>query len=169
MIRKQAYKIAHRKCEICCGRGRQHPVEAHEVWLYNDALYTQTLVRVMALCPACHEVKHIGLAETNGRFDEARAHLIKVNQWAYPAIADAYIEHAFEQWDQRSNHLWTLNIDYLKQFGVDVDALSQSKPLTAPAMEIMMKEALRLPSGVQLVDLPESFDPFDHIVTERVA
>ena len=39
----------------------------HEVWDYDDARRVQRLVRLIALCPACHEVKHLGLAAKRGR------------------------------------------------------------------------------------------------------
>lgn len=38
------------------------PVECHEVWDYDDDRKIQRLERRVALCPACHEVKHAGLA-----------------------------------------------------------------------------------------------------------
>jgi hypothetical protein len=55
------------RCEICGGRGPEHPVECHERWRYNDLIRTQTLVRMIALCPACHQVKHVGLANVRGK------------------------------------------------------------------------------------------------------
>jgi hypothetical protein len=164
-LRKQVYKIAHRRCEICSGRGRQHPVECHEVWLFNDTLYTQTLVRLQALCPKCHQVKHIGLASVQDKFYEARAHLMNVNQWTQPSDADLYIEACFEKWAQRSNHSWTLNIDYLKQFGVDVNALCTERLSQVTDLEIQRE----ITSPLNIL-AAETFDPFDHIINnERVS
>src|ERR1700758_274727 len=48
------------RCEICAGRGRQHAVECHEVWFYDDQRGVQLLMRLQALCPMCHRVKHLG-------------------------------------------------------------------------------------------------------------
>ena len=62
-IRKYAYKRAGYKCEVCGDTGDNHPIEAHEEWHYNDKNHTMTLDKVTALCPACHQVKHIGLAK----------------------------------------------------------------------------------------------------------
>ncbi len=66
-IRRQVYRQAGYRCEICGGRGPEHPVECHEVWRYDDRTRVQLLVRMIALCPACHQVKHLGLANVQGR------------------------------------------------------------------------------------------------------
>lgn len=113
-LRKGAYQKANHKCEICGGQGHRHPVECHEIWNFDDATGVQSLVGLTALCPACHEVKHIGLAELNGRFDQARKHLMKVNgmnKWD----ADGYIAQAFDAWENRSRIEWELDISWLDQ------------------------------------------------------
>ncbi len=102
-------------CEICGGRGKRWPVECHEVFEYDDARRIQTLVRLIALCPSCHEVKHIGLAGVRGRQGAAIAHLARVNNWSLED-AKLYIEGCFEIWHQRSRHQWTLDISYLDRF-----------------------------------------------------
>jgi hypothetical protein len=51
---------AGHRCELCGGVGgsnRGHTIECHEVWDYDDRTWVQRLVRLTALCPACHEVK----------------------------------------------------------------------------------------------------------------
>jgi hypothetical protein len=40
-LRRQVYRHAHYRCEICGDRGPEHPVEAHEVWSYDDLLHVQ--------------------------------------------------------------------------------------------------------------------------------
>ncbi len=60
VVRKQVYSQAYYVCQICGGVGPKHPVEAHEIWQYDDKLLTQTLVGMVGLCPSCHQVKHIG-------------------------------------------------------------------------------------------------------------
>ena len=65
-IRKPVYANANFLCEICGERGTKHPVECHEVWIYNDKSLIQKLDHFQSLCPLCHEVKHIGLAELLG-------------------------------------------------------------------------------------------------------
>ena len=119
-LRRATAAAAGNRCEICGGRGRRHPVECHEVWEYDDTRMVQRLVRLIALCPGCHEVKHVGLAEMRGRRGAALAHLARVNGWSV-ADADAYIEAAFEQWASRSRHEWILDCTVLEARGVHVD------------------------------------------------
>ena len=35
-LRKDCYKAAFYKCEVCGGVGSAHPVECHEVWDFDD-------------------------------------------------------------------------------------------------------------------------------------
>jgi hypothetical protein len=116
-IKRMAYRKAHYRCEVCDGVGPQWPVECHEIWAYDDGRRIQKLASMTALCPACHEVKHMGLAESRGRVNEALLHLAKVNGWA---LSDAryYAQDAFEVWARRSLHLWTLDISMLNELGV---------------------------------------------------
>jgi len=108
---------AGRMCEICGGRGPKWPVECHEVWDYNDKTKTQTLARMIALCPSCHEVKHIGLASIKGREEIAATHLAKVNQMSL-RDAKQYIRESFEKWYERSEHQWKLDLSALSEYGI---------------------------------------------------
>jgi hypothetical protein len=114
-IRRQVYRQADYRCEVCGGRGPEHPVECHEVWRYDDPTRVQLLVRMIALCPDCHQVKHLGLANVQGRGAQARAHLARVNGWTL-AQADAYIAEAFQVWAQRSGGPWTLDLEGLRPY-----------------------------------------------------
>jgi hypothetical protein len=114
-IRRQVYRQADYHCEVCGGRGPEHPVECHEVWRYDDRTRMQILVRMIALCPACHQVKHIGFANVKGKGAQARAHLARVNGWT-PEQADAYISQAFQVWAQRSQGPWTLDLEGLRPY-----------------------------------------------------
>jgi hypothetical protein len=114
-IRRQVWRQADYRCELCGGRGPEHPVECHEVWRYDDRTRVQLLVRMIALCPACHQVKHIGLANVKGKGAQARAHLARVNGWTL-AQADAYIAEAFNVWAWRSQGPWTLDLEGLRPY-----------------------------------------------------
>jgi hypothetical protein len=114
-LRRQTYRQAHYRCEICGGRGPQHPVEAHEVWTYDDLRHVQRLERLIALCPACHEVKHLGLAHIRGVEVRALAHLARVNSWP-PATVTLYTRRAFRVWELRSAHQWTLDLGGLDAY-----------------------------------------------------
>jgi hypothetical protein len=119
VLRKRAYRLAGHRCEICGGKGSKHPVECHEVWDYNDETHVQTLVRLITLCPPCHEVKHFGLAQVRGYEERAFNHLMRVNNWP-PHKGLAHLEEAFAQWHRRSQHDWTLDLSWLEANGVDI-------------------------------------------------
>ena len=42
-LRRQSYRKAGYRCEICSEKGPTHPVECHEIWHYDDETKTQTL------------------------------------------------------------------------------------------------------------------------------
>ena len=124
-IRRWCYERAGHVCEICGdsgkNQGRNHAVEAHEIWHYDDPTKTQTLKGLIALCPACHNVKHYGRAQIVGTDKSARFQLKKVNtHWSWKDVF-AHCEAAINTYEERSNHNWTLNMDYLKaEFGLDI-------------------------------------------------
>ena len=100
----------------------EEPNHQHVLFAYDDERHIQTLERLIALCPACHEVKHIGLAAMRGRRGAALAHLATVNGWSLPD-AELYLEGSFEVWHRRSCHEWQLDLLYLKQFDVSAEAI----------------------------------------------
>ncbi len=110
-LRSVTFASSGGACEICGARSR---LECHEVWHYDDERHIQKLLRLIALCPACHEVKHIGLAGARGRSREAVAHLARVNGWSH-GDARHYLEACFELWSARSNHPWSLDLTQLRK------------------------------------------------------
>lgn len=120
-LKRMTFQHAKYQCEICGSRGSQWPVECHEIWSYNDQEHIQTLVGLTALCPACHEVKHMGLANVRGRGHIAAGHLASINGWTKEQ-AEAYITLQFEVWEKRSNSNWQLDICWLEQFDIHVRA-----------------------------------------------
>lgn len=115
IIRKEVYAEANYVCEICGGVGRNHPVECHEVWHYDDVNHIQSLERMIALCPSCHGVKHIGRAHANGYFISAVRHLASVNNWD-TATAISYFQYQMEVWKKRSQYQWQLDISALQEY-----------------------------------------------------
>lgn len=111
-LRKAAYAAAGHKCEVCGGKGRRWPVEAHEIWEYDEATRVQRLAGLVALCPSCHEVKHFGRAQSVGRGDDALDHLMRVNRWTEKQ-AWAHIEESFAVWERRSSVQWTLDLSWI--------------------------------------------------------
>ncbi len=120
-IRKLHYAKANHCCEICgdkgTNQGYRHDVECHEVWQYDDSKLVQTLTNMIALCPLCHKVKHIGLAQIKGEYPQAFAHFIKVNQCTEEE-ADEYITKAFRLWRVRSKVQWDVNVDLLNAYKI---------------------------------------------------
>jgi hypothetical protein len=111
-LRRHVYVLAGYRCEICGGKGATYPLECHEVWAYDEDALTQKLVRLIGLCPACHEVKHYGRSCKIGRGEEARAHLQKVNGWD-PLETSLHIHAATTEWKRRSaNPGWKLVVDW---------------------------------------------------------
>jgi hypothetical protein len=113
LVRRAVYRRARYRCEVCSGRGDAHPVECHEVWAYDDEHHVQRLERLVALCPACHRVKHLGLASVHGRYDEALRHLADVNGWRLEE-AERHARSAFARWEERSRHEWTVDVAVLE-------------------------------------------------------
>jgi hypothetical protein len=117
-IRFLAYETAGNKCQICKSigteQGHKHNLECHEIWDYDDENHIQTLVGLIALCPICHQVKHIGMAIKMGRFTKCVRQLALVNKWTRPEI-DAHIAESFEVYKERSLHEWTLDLSLLNE------------------------------------------------------
>lgn len=115
VVAKKSYVRAGYRCEICLGKGHNHPVECHERWEYDSATKIQKLVDVVALCPACHESTHIGLAETRGRLEPAMNNLMKVAKMTEQE-AIQHVDMAYILWEVRSKHEWILDARWLLDF-----------------------------------------------------
>lgn len=65
VLRKQRYKYADNKCEIC---GEPDRLECHEIWGYqfdsDRNIHIQFLIGLIALCNMCHRVKHLNLEKS---------------------------------------------------------------------------------------------------------
>jgi hypothetical protein len=117
-LQERCFSRAKQRCEICQGRGPAHPVELHEIWDYDDRTRVQRLSGLIALCPACHEVKHIGHAIQAGRLPQALSHLIQVNGITSAQSVD-YVKNAFDIQERRSQQAWSLDIRLLStHYGV---------------------------------------------------
>jgi hypothetical protein len=121
-LRGAVCDAAYNICEICGGEGPKHPVECHEIWQYNEKTNVQKLTGMLSLCPDCHMVKHIGLAQVKGKYDEALKHFMKVNKLK-KRQAEEYVDEAFKLWRERSKSEWTLDLTILKRYGIDSEKL----------------------------------------------
>ena len=102
-------------CEICGGKGDQWPVECHERWAYDERTHAQKLIGLIALCPACHQVKHIGLAAIRGRLDEALDHYAKINKLTVTQ-ASRDLKVAADLWAERSQIVWEVDISWATSY-----------------------------------------------------
>ena len=109
-LRAAVYEGAGHRCEICGGAGRRHPVEAHEVWSWTGR--SQRLVRLVALCPRCHFVKHAGRAKLLGRENDVIDQLRRVNDWT-EAQARAHLKEAWNDWACRNAEEWEPDLSVL--------------------------------------------------------
>lgn len=119
-LRKATYAKAEYQCQICGGRGPKWPVECHEIWDYADKSLIQTLTGLIALCPSCHKVKHMGFAQISGKEIEMTCHLAIINGWTYKAACQ-YVGERFDLWRKRSKYDWLLDISWLGNFDIQVD------------------------------------------------
>ncbi|HDW3277045.1 TPA: hypothetical protein RMM66_004259 [Enterobacter asburiae] len=142
-LRQQTARTAGWKCQICGGKGPRWPVECHEIWHYDDDRQCQTLTGLIALCPSCHEVKHMGFSELRGKKDEAVAHLALVNGWSLQGAFD-YVDEAFDVWRERSRHAWLLDISWLETQGIKLQDETASEGDNIPA-ENQLSLALEVP------------------------
>ena len=115
--KRMSYRRAVHRCEACGGKGREWPVEAHERWAYCEETHVQRLVDIVALCPACHEASHLGLANSRGHGEKAIAHLMRVNGWSQ-ARADSHIKNAFIAHRRHSEMDWRLDATWVLDKGV---------------------------------------------------
>ena len=110
-IRRAAYARAGGVCSVCGAKTR---LEAHEVWEYDDVAHVQKLKDVVALCPDCHAVVHIGRTALLGNEPRAQAHFCAVNGCSqsdyHAALGEANRIHA-----ERSRHEWACDLSKLKQ------------------------------------------------------
>lgn len=106
-------------CEVChrpsfYGEGTRNP-DCHEIWAF-DAVASrsvQRLLGVIALCGACHETQHSGLAELNDRWESVIATLRRVNGWDR-ADAESDIVRSRERYRELSSTEWDLDLRLLK-------------------------------------------------------
>lgn len=114
VLRRWCYQRAGYKCECCGGVGPKHPVECHEVWDWDEANQMQWLAGLVALCPTCHSVKHIGrtLVVSNDpyrTFDQLMRHIARTNGWDGGQTEDHFFQEQ-QLWQYRSSLKWHLNV-----------------------------------------------------------
>lgn len=119
-LRRTITRRAGHVCEAC-GAGEDRTVrrwlEAHERWAYDQHHGVQVLTRLICLCSDCHLVTHFGYANVTGRTDQAFEHLRAVTGMT-ATQARRHVDAAFDLWQTRSLHTWTLDLSMLTNAGV---------------------------------------------------
>ena len=117
-LSRETARRAGRVCEVCgqpsyYGDGTRNP-DCHERWAFDDGrdVQVQRLVGVVALCGACHETQHSGLAELNGRIEAVVQTLVRVNGCTV-AEANEDIERSVKRHAQLSGTEWALDLRIL--------------------------------------------------------
>ncbi|WP_143016723.1 hypothetical protein [Paraburkholderia phenazinium] len=116
-LRQSAFVATGHRC-LLCGAGEK--LDCHEIWKYYEpsehgqlhrgALCgVQRLVKLIPVCPDCHETFHLGLARIRGRLDitlERIAALYRLSD----DERDAYLAMVKEDWYRRNEFSWALDV-----------------------------------------------------------
>lgn len=115
-LRKFCYQAAGSTCVACGSRGEPH-LEAHEAWSFDEAKGIQRLKGLLCFCPTCHKAKHLGFAQRIGRLPQVYAKLRWLNDWDEARLEQELAKVQVRQ-EELSQRNWTLDISFLKQYGV---------------------------------------------------
>ena len=112
VVRRDAYARANGRCTVCKRYTKR--LEAHEKWSYDEERALQKLEDVVALCHACHEVKHISRTQLMGRGMDAMEHFQKVNDCSQMEFHLA-LQKANEEYLRRNRvEAWVTDISWLE-------------------------------------------------------
>ena len=116
-LKSYAKEKSDGRCAIC-GK-KTNSLHAHERWSYDEKNAVQKLEDIIAVCPDCHSVIHIGRTQLKGDAERAENHFMKVNNCSYAEFRKAMGEA--NEVHTRRNKIpeWKLDLSFLKQFVVD--------------------------------------------------
>ena len=116
-LRRHVYERVNNKCECCNIDPGDESLEAHERWQYDEHTRTQKLVRLIALCNACHLATHLGFANAHGDLVKAGKQLNKLRNFTALDIERHYIE-SLEINKTRSAITWNLDLSLITDNGI---------------------------------------------------
>jgi hypothetical protein len=126
-LRNFCYQKAESRCEIC--GYSDSGLDAHEVWDFDIKTQTQTLKDIVALCSACHGVKHMRNSERMGYGENAKRHFLKTNGCDNITFAKHYAE-AQGLFDERNKVLrWKIKADLTRFGGEGIEIKQREIPL----------------------------------------
>lgn len=131
MARFACYQRAGYICEVCGQVGPKHPVECHEYWEWNKQAGIQRLVKLIALCPKCHQAVHLGhtisklapvrssggMLMANEVYLNILLHVCSVNGWTLKQTR-ANLAIASRLHNERSKQVWKLDVSLVSDFEV---------------------------------------------------
>ena len=120
-IRKEVYKLAGLKCQICGHSG--NVLYCHERWEYDDILHVQRLKGLEAICLWCHRVHRFGFSELEMNKSELWLlvrHFKRINDCCYQDLLLARVI-ASEVFNARSACEWS------QDFGIYTDIINKVK------------------------------------------
>lgn len=130
-LKRNVFLAANYRCEACGQRGKDHPVECHDVWEFDSELMVQRLEGLHAYCPECHDVRHTAdrLANpetTNSVMRDVLSMMSMVNGWSRKDV-----EKHLKDWDDLRASLagrrWSLDATALLHYGVSLSNETKEK------------------------------------------
>jgi hypothetical protein len=113
----------NRQCEACGVKDpkQETRMEVQARWEYDvsEGKHVQRLVRLMAMCPDCHEVTHFGKACMDGRRDAAMVHLQKAANMS-AENAQAHADAAYTRLRELNEHEWQLDLSLFTNNGLSL-------------------------------------------------
>lgn len=126
-LRNLCYERFDHRCSIC---GKTDvKLDAHEVWEFDEQNRSQTLKDIIALCPACHGVKHMRNSIRIGYEKQSKAHFLKVNKCNQMTFAKHYAEAIYKFEELNKVLRWELIANLDKFSGSNMDIKQREIPL----------------------------------------
>jgi len=116
VLRYECYKRASYRCSIC--GETDSGLDAHEEWDFDITSKTQILRDIVALCKACHRVKHINQSTRIGYEENAKRHFMRINKCDELLYAKHYLDSQALYDERNIIERWSIRAD-LSRFGGD--------------------------------------------------
>lgn len=167
-LRQVCYTRAHHRCAICSKDDVD--LDAHEVWEFDIKRKTQALKDIVALCSACHGVKHMRNSERIGYGENAKNHFLRVNKCSQLVFASHYAEAQF-LFEERNQVLrWKLQCDLDKFGGKGIEVKERTIPfINDPYEGIYWKTAAHVRMADKVVRLRETGEDYIPVVLSNEA
>lgn len=112
-LKAYAKKKSGGRCAVCGKKSAS--LHAHERWSYDEANAIQKLEDIVAVCPDCHSVMHIGRTQLKGNERRAEEHFMNVNKCSYAEYRKAL--GAANEAHVRRNGVaeWKLDLTFLQR------------------------------------------------------